>query len=84
MVSISGHVADRRDQVVVQVLGAAGDVLLHQRHADALGDAALDLALDQRRVDRAADVVGGGDPRSTFTVPRSVSTSTSASCAPKA
>ena len=57
-----GHVADGRDQVVVQVLGAAGQVFLHQRHADALGDAALDLALGQRRVDRPADVVGGGDP----------------------
>ena len=42
------HVADGRDQIVVQILGAAGDVFLHQRHADALRDAAFDLALDQR------------------------------------
>ena len=55
------HVADGRDQIVVQVLGAAGDVLLHQRHADALRDAALDLAFDQQRVDRLADIVRGGD-----------------------
>ena len=55
------HVADRRDQIVVQILGAAGDVFFHQRHADALRDAALDLALDQQRVDRAADIVRGGD-----------------------
>jgi hypothetical protein len=31
----------------VQVLGAAGNELLHQRHADALRRAALHLALDQ-------------------------------------
>ena len=30
---------------------------------EALGDAALDLALDLGRVDRAADVVGGDDPQ---------------------
>ena len=51
------HVADGRDQVVVQVVGAAVDVFLHQRHADALGDAAVHLAFDQGRVDRPADVV---------------------------
>ena len=55
------HVADRRDQVVVQVLAAAGDELLHQRHAEPLRDAALDLAFDQGRIDRAADIVGGRD-----------------------
>ena len=55
------HVADGRDQIVVQILGAAGDVFLHQRHADALRDAALDLAFDQQRVDRLADIVRGGD-----------------------
>jgi hypothetical protein len=55
------HVADRRDQVVVQVVGAAVDVLLHQRHPDALRDAAVDLAFDLRRVDRATDVVRGMD-----------------------
>ena len=51
------HVADGRDQVVVQVVGAAGEVLLHQRQPEALRDAAVDLAFDLRRVDRAADVV---------------------------
>src|SRR5690606_12604398 len=56
-----GDVADGGDQVVVQIVGAAGEVFLHQREADALGDAALDLALGQRRVDGAAEVVGGGD-----------------------
>ena len=55
------HIADGRYQVVVQVVGAAVDVLLHQRHADALRDAAVDLALDLRRVDGAADVVRGVD-----------------------
>ena len=45
----------------MQVLGAAGDVFLHQRHADALRDAAFDLAFDEQRVDRLADIMGGGD-----------------------
>ena len=44
-----GHVADRRDQVVVQILGAAGEIFLHQRQPKPLGDAALDLAFDQGR-----------------------------------
>ena len=39
--SIGGHVADGRNQVVVQVVGAAGVVLLHQRQAEALRDAAV-------------------------------------------
>ncbi len=43
----------------MQVLGAAGNELLHQREAEALRDAAVDLALHQARVDGAADVVGG-------------------------
>ena len=55
------HVADGGDQVVVQVLAAAGEEFLHQREADALGDAALDLALDEGRVDGAADIVRGDD-----------------------
>ena len=55
------HVAEGRDQIVVQVLGAAGDVFLHQRQADALRGAAVDLALDLLRIDRLADVVRGGD-----------------------
>ena len=54
-------VADGRDQVVVQVLRATGDVFLQQCEADALRDAALDLALDEQRVDRAADIVRGGN-----------------------
>src|SRR4051794_30048602 len=55
------HVADGGDQVVVQVLGAAGNEFLYQRHAEPLGDATVDLALHQRRIDGAADVVGGDD-----------------------
>ena len=55
------HVADGGNQVVVEVLALAGDELLHQRHADALGDTALDLALDQHRIDGAAHIMGGGD-----------------------
>ena len=40
----------------------AVDLLFHQRLAQAHVDAALDLAADQRRVDRAADVVRDPDP----------------------
>ena len=56
-----GHVADRRDQIVVQILGAAGQILLHQRQPQPLGDAALDLAFDQGGIDRLADIVRGHD-----------------------
>ena len=56
-----GHVADGRDQIVVQVLGAAGQVFLHQRQAEPLRDAAFDLAFDQGRIDRLADIVRGHD-----------------------
>ncbi len=61
IVSIGGHVADGRDQIVVQVFRAAGNELLHQRHAEALRDAALHLALDQQRVDRLADIMRGDE-----------------------
>ena len=57
MHSTGRHVADGRDQIIVQVLAAAGMKLLHQREAEPLRDAAFDLAFHQRRVDRAADVV---------------------------
>ena len=57
-----GHLVQGRDQVLAQRRRAqravvAVVVLLHERRADALHDAAHDLALDQRRVhDRAAVV----------------------------
>ena len=57
-----GRVADRRDQVVVEVVRPPGHVLLHERHAEALDDPALDLPLDERRVDRPPHVVGRDDP----------------------
>jgi hypothetical protein len=56
-----GHVADGGDEIIVQVLGAAGDELLHERKPQALGDAAVDLALDQGRVHGPSDVVRGDD-----------------------
>ena len=37
------------------------DAALEQRLADALGDAAMDLALDDHRVDDPADIVDGGE-----------------------
>src|ERR1700736_4081715 len=45
------HVADRRDEIIMQVLALAGEELFHQRHPEALRRAALDLTLDQSRVD---------------------------------
>ena len=55
------HIANRGDEIVVQVLGTAGDEFLDQRQAQALGDAAVDLPFHQGRVDGPADVVGGHD-----------------------
>ena len=76
------HVAEGRDQIVVQILGPAGDVLLHQRQPQPLGDAAVDLAFDHCRIDGTADIMRGDDRApSRCRVPRS--TSTSAICAAK-
>ena len=55
------HVASGRNQIVMKVLAFAGEKLFHQRHAQALGDAAFDLSFNQRRIDGAADVVRGRD-----------------------
>ena len=59
------HVEHRRDQVVGERRVAHEPVddldLLHQREPEALGDAALDLALDRERVHRLADVLRGRD-----------------------
>src|SRR5882724_1467807 len=52
-------IADRGDEVVVQVLAFAGEKFFHECHAQALGYAALDLAFDETGVDSAAYVVGG-------------------------
>ena len=55
------HVARRRDQIVVQILGMAGDIFLHQRHAETLGDAALDLPSGEKRVDHPPEIMRRGD-----------------------
>ena len=55
------HVADGGEQVVVEVLGAARHVLLHEGEPDALRDPALDLSFDEGRVDGGPHVVGGDD-----------------------
>ena len=64
--STGRHVERRRDQVVgearVRDQAVAGPDLLHQRQAEALGGAALDLTLDGERVDRLADVLCRPDP----------------------
>src|SRR5262249_31165393 len=58
-----GNVARARDQVGGERRGEVhavlDDDLFHQRVAEPLHRAALDLALDRLRVDGAADVVGG-------------------------
>ena len=43
-----------------------GMILLHQRQADPLRDAAMDLPLDQRRVDASADIVGRDDAQDLY------------------
>ena len=53
------------------------DDLLHQRLADALGDAAVDLALERQRIDDGADVVDDGVARDSDPSPVSGSISTS-------
>ena len=59
------HVEHRRDQVVGEgrvAHEAVDDLdLLHQREAEPLRDAALDLPLDRERVHRLADVLSGRD-----------------------
>ena len=56
----------------MQVLGAPWHELLHQGEAQALGDAAVDLALDLDRVDRPAHVVRRDDAADTDRAQRGV------------
>ena len=58
------------------------DAILVQGLAHALDDAAVDLALDDHRIDDGADVVHG-DVVEQFDNPVSGSISTSAMCAPQ-
>src|ERR1700687_5604323 len=55
------NVAGCRDQIVVQILAFAGEELLHQCHAESLGNTALDLPFNQGRIDGPAHVVRGND-----------------------
>ena len=62
-----GHLHRGRQQVVHERPAEAVAVLverdhLHQRHADAVGETAVDLALDDHRVDARAAVVDGDEP----------------------
>ena len=45
----------------MQIFGTSGNVFLHQGEPDALRDTAIDLAFDQARIDRAADIVRVND-----------------------
>src|ERR1041385_5391939 len=56
-----GHVADRRNEVIVQVFAFTGKELFHESVAQTLSDTAFDLAFDESGIDGAADIVGGGD-----------------------
>ncbi len=53
------HVANGGDQIVVQVLGLAGQVFFHQGKAQTLSDAPFNLPFGKLRIDRAAHVMGG-------------------------
>ena len=66
----------------MQILALAGKELLHQRVPQTLRGAALDLSLNESRINGAANIVRGVI-FSTRTVPSSISTSISARCAPK-
>src|SRR6476661_6383596 len=55
------HIANRGNQIVVKVLTLAGKEFFHQRHAQSLGSAALDLPFDQGWIDGTAHVMGGGN-----------------------
>ena len=62
-----GHLHRGRDQIVHQRTGEAVALLvegdhLHQRHAHAVGEAAVHLPLDDHRVDLRAAVVDGDEP----------------------
>ena len=54
------NIANGGNQVIVEIFAFAGKKLFHEGHAEALRDAAFDLAFDQGGVNGAADVVGGG------------------------
>ena len=55
------HVADGGDQIIVQIVGLARNVFFHQRHAQPLRDAAVNLPFDLLGIDRLANIVGGDD-----------------------
>ena len=58
-----GHIADRGDQIIVEILALAGKEFFHQSHAQALRGAAFDLAFDESGIDGAANIVGGDDSK---------------------
>ena len=51
------HIADGGNQIIMKVVGTARDILFHQRHAQALRDAAVNLAFNLGGIDRATDIV---------------------------
>src|SRR6201993_1878969 len=53
------NIANGGNQVIVQIFTFARHEFFHQRHAEALRDAAFDLAFDQSWVNSASHVVGG-------------------------
>ena len=46
----------------MQVVGSTADVFLHERKSDPLRNAAVDLTLNQRRIDGTPDIMGRVDP----------------------
>ena len=53
------HIADDRDEIVLEVFGTTGNKFLHQRHTEPLCYAPVQLALNLRRIDRATYIGGG-------------------------
>src|SRR5262245_53161107 len=52
------HVTKCRNEIVMQVLGTAWNILFHKGQAQTLRNAAMDLALDRGWIDRPADIMG--------------------------
>src|SRR5581483_6738000 len=55
-----GNVTRGRNQIVMKIFALPRKKFFHQRHAQSLRNAALDLTFNQSGIDRASDVMGGG------------------------
>ena len=53
------NIADCRDQIIMQIFGASGQIIFHQGQTNALSDTAFNLAFNKQWVDRPTDIMGG-------------------------